>query len=152
MIRTTVLVALATLALPAAAEDVDHLAELEGLRALHAWTRATDAAETLVFVEIENEGEETVILEGARGGTLVGFRLVDGEEVYEPVPSVPVSPGRSLHLEPGGLALRMTGLDRPLEKGAEMDLELLTSLGTMDVHVEVEATDATTHSHAGHNH
>ena len=156
MLRRAALAVLLAAAAPAAAEESDHLSELDGLRAVHAWTRATDAAETLVFVEIENTGEAAVALDGARAeglsAELVGFRLADGDPVYEPVPSVPVPAGRSLHLEPDGLAIRLTGLPRPLEEGGEMELELLTSLGALDVRVAVEAAGAATHSHAGHDH
>jgi copper(I)-binding protein len=156
MIRIAALLAAVAAASPAFAEESDHLAELDGLRAVHAWTRATDGAETLVFVEIENEGETPVTLEGARAdglvATLVGFRMQDGEGGYETIPSMPVAPGRELHLEPDGLAIRLTGLTDPLAEGGEIEMELLTSLGALPIHVEVEAADATTHSHAGHSH
>ncbi|WP_308917263.1 copper chaperone PCu(A)C [Jannaschia sp. LMIT008] len=154
----TIVLAAALAPLAATAEDGhdDHLAELDGLRAVHAWTRATDATETLIFVEIQNEGEVAVTLEGAHAdgldATLVGFRLQDGSPVYEPVDAVPVAPGRELHLEPDGLAIRLTGLSTPLAEGEEMEMELVTSLGEIEIHVEVEAADAIAHSHAGHNH
>ena len=156
MIRPLVFAALAAFGAPVAAHESSHLAEIDGLRAVHAWTRATDAAETLVFVEIENRGEAAVTLDGVRAdglsAQLVGFRLVDGASAYEPVGSVPVAPGRDLLLEPDGLALRLSGLSAPLEEGDEVELELLTSLGALAIHVEVEAEGATDHGHAGHDH
>jgi copper(I)-binding protein len=151
-----IVAAIAGLSGPALAEDSDHLTELDGLRALHAWTRATDGAEALVFVEIENEGDAVVTLEGAAANgltaELVGFRLIDGEPGHETIGSVPVSPGRSLHLEPDGLAIRLGGLPTPLTEGAVLDLDLRTSIGVVKIHVDVEAADATAHDHAGHNH
>ena len=147
---------LAGLAGAAAADEADHLGELGGLRALHAWTRATDAGEALVFVEVENAGDASVTLEGAEAeglvAELVGFRLVNGEPDWQVVGPVPVAPGRTLHLEPDGLAIRVDGLTAPLVEGEGMDLDLLTSLGPLVVHVEVEAADAAAHGHAGHDH
>jgi copper(I)-binding protein len=135
----------------------DHLSTLDGLRAVHAWSRATDGDIAFVFVEIENEGDAPVAIQGgetamAETVELVGFALSDGQETYTPVAAVPVGAGRELHLEPDGLALRLTGLTGPLEEGSEFDLDLVTSIGTMELHVEVEAADATQHGHAGHNH
>lgn len=148
--------AVAGLSSTASAEESSHLAEREGLRALHAWTRATDGAEALVFVEIENEGDSAVTLEGAAvdglTAELVGFRLADGEPTYETVGSVPIAPGRDLHLEPDGLAIRVAGLSAPLTEGGAFDMDLVTSVGVLEIHVEVEAADADAHGHAGHNH
>ena len=150
----------AILALPAwaGAEDhADHRAELGGLRALHAWTPASDAAETLVFVELRNEGSDPVTLTGgrtdaARAVTLVGFRLIDGAPGHEPVGPVPIAPGHRLHLEPDGLALRLAGLIAPLREGDTLALDLTTSLGTLAIQIAVEPPGATAHPHAGHSH
>lgn len=156
MIRIAGFVAAISAASPVLAEESDHLAERDGLRAVHAWTRATDGTEALVFVELKNEGDAPVTLEGARVDglemTLVAFRMRGGSESYETVAFVPVAPGRELHLEPDGLAIQLTGLTDALQEGGEMELDLLTSLGALPIHVEVEAADATSHSHAGHNH
>ncbi|KGB80606.1 MAG: copper chaperone PCu(A)C [Confluentimicrobium sp.] len=143
-----------------AQEDHDHrhhLAELQGFRAVHAWTRATTAAEALVFVELENRGTTTVLVEGAETDIadtveLVGIKLVDGEQSYFPLPPLPVEPGREMHLDPDGLAIRLTGLDRDLIKGSEFEMHLETSLGELEIHVSVQASDARHHSHAGHSH
>jgi len=139
------------------AGDDDHLSEVGDLRAVHAWARATDGAEAFVYVEIENKGDNPVSLEGgaseiAETVELVGFQLKNGEATYEVVPSVPVAPGRDLHLEPDGLALRLEGLRTALAVGEEFDLDIQTSIGVLEVHVEIEASNATSHSHAGHNH
>jgi len=139
------------------AGDEDHLSELGDLRAVHAWARATDGSEALVYVEIENKGDNPVSLEGGATGIaetveLVGFQLKEGEATYQVIPSVPVAPGRDLHLEPNGLALRLVGLRAALAEGEEFDLDIQTSIGVLEVHVEIEASNATSHSHAGHNH
>lgn len=135
----------------------DHLTELDGLRAVHAWTRATSGGEALVFAELENLSTDEVLVEGAEtaiaaGAELVGFELVDGEPAYTPLPPVPMAPGRELHLEPDGLAIRLTGLLRDLAEGDEFEMHLETSVGELELHVAVENENATQHSHAGHSH
>ncbi|WP_346911206.1 copper chaperone PCu(A)C [uncultured Roseibium sp.] len=145
---------------PATASDDDHdhhLSELHGVKAIHAWTRATSDDHALVFVEIENETDKEVILLGGEADNagsvdLVGFQLVDGKAVYTPLPQVPVAAGSELHLEPEALAMRLEGLTGKLEKGQEFEMEIEFDIGHMDVHVTIEAADAKTHSHAGHAH
>ena len=137
--------------------DSAHLAEGAGLRALHAWTRATDAASALVFVEIENVSDHTVALKGAasevaESGALVGFALVDGAPAHQPVGETEIAPGGEIDFEPFGLAIALDGLARPLAQGETFAVTLLTDHGTLEMTVEVEAADATQHSHAGHMH
>ncbi|TFF20587.1 copper chaperone PCu(A)C [Jiella endophytica] len=134
-----------------------HLAEANGVRALHAWTRATDEKTALVFVTIENASGAEIRLEGAESGVaaraeLVGFRLKDGEPDFARLPFVPVKPGHVLILQPRGLAIRLSDLDHPLAKGEEIELEFHFDSGHLPMHVQVEATDAAQHSHAGHQH
>ena len=154
------LVAATSVAFAADEHDHDHhVSELAGVRAIHAWTRATDGDTALVFVEIENRSEATVVLEGgeseaAASAELVGFQMKDGQPVYVTLPKMPIAAGRELVLEPEGLAFRLSGLGAPLAQGdeIEMELELEFDVGHMDVHVAVEAETATHHSHAGHAH
>lgn len=153
-----VLVAATSVAFAADEPDHDHhVSELAGLRAIHAWTRATDGDTALVFVEIENRSEATVVLEGgesaaAASADLVGFQMTDGRPEYVTLPKMPIAAGRELVLEPEGLALRLSGLGAPLAQGDEIEMELEFDVGHMDVHVAVEAENATRHSHAGHAH
>lgn len=137
--------------------DSAHLAEGAGLRALHAWTRATDAASALVFVEIENVSDHAVALTGAtsevaQSGALVGFALVDGAPAHQPVGETGIAPGAEIAFEPFGLAIALEGLARPLAQGEAFAVTLLTDHGPLEMTVEVEAADATQHSHAGHMH
>ncbi|WP_068118992.1 copper chaperone PCu(A)C [Tropicimonas marinistellae] len=138
-------------------EHSDHLSVMEGLRALHAWTRATDQETALVFVELENIGDHPITLEGgmsdiAEKTELVGFQLKGGEGVYSAIPMVPIAPGSELVLKPEALALRMSGLEHALAKGDTFEAELRFDTGHLKVHVAVEAANAHQHSHAGHNH
>ncbi len=129
----------------------------EHFGAVHAWTRATSGDTALVFVEIENGSDAIVLIEGGHSDDaeqveLVGFRLKDGEPVYEPVASVPVGAGKEMVLAPERLALRLSGLTKPLGEDGELEMEIVLDIGELDVHVAVEAANATQHSHAGHNH
>ena len=154
--------ALLTFAAPAFAEDHDHdhdhhVSELDGLRAVHAWTRATSGKTALVFVEIENGSGKDVLLQGGESAhaasvDLVGFKLQDGAPAYVLLPSLPVKAGREVELSPEGLALRLNGLKEPLKEGEEIEMEIEFDAGHLEVHVEVEDADATQHGHAGHSH
>ncbi|MGB0659999.1 MAG: copper chaperone PCu(A)C [Mangrovicoccus sp.] len=135
----------------------EHSAELGGIHALHAWARATEEKIGFVFVEIENEGDAEVILTGAEteiaeSVELVGFTLQNGTGVYQPIPAMPIAAGTHLELEPEGLAFRLTGLSTHLEQGEEFEIEFEFSTGHMEMHVQIEAANASQHSHAGHQH
>lgn len=138
-------------------EDSDHVAELNGVRAIHAWTRATSGRTALVFVELENGTAGTVTLLGGEAGnaemvTLVGFQLVDGEPTYVPLSEMPVGAEREVVLAPNGLALELAGLTGPLVEGEHFEMEIEFDIGHLPVVVEIESASATQHSHAGHNH
>lgn len=148
-----------TLAASAAAEEHDHhVGTLQGLRVIHAWTRATDGGTAYVFCDIENSGARDAQLIGGDSAVgsdtaLVGFRLNSaGEGVYEILPSIPVKAGGKMALMPEGAAIRLDGLGAPLEQGDEFEIELEFDTGHMEIHVSVEAPNARAHSHAGHDH
>ncbi|SIS59275.1 Copper(I)-binding protein [Roseivivax lentus] len=135
----------------------DHAFEAGGFKVVHPWMNATDGREALIFLELANTGDTRVTLDGAEipfaeTAALVGFALERGEATYQPLPSVPVQPGRSLTLAPQGLALRATGLATGFSEGDTAAITLLTSAGPIPVTVAVEAADARHHSHAGHAH
>ena len=167
MIRAT-FAALLLLATPALAQGADehaeehhdheeHVADLDGLRAIHAWARATSGSTAQVFVELENTGDDTVTLLGGEADiaatvTLVGFQLVGGEATYVALPEMPIPAGREIVLAPNGLALALTGLTQALVQGEHFEMEIEFDTGHLEVVVEIEAANATQHSHAGHNH
>ena len=138
-------------------KEHSHLAVIDGVRILHGWTRATAGGSALIFMEIENTADHDVVLTGAEANDaasaeLVGFVLKDGNPVYETLPSVPIKPGRELHLEPDSLAIRLNGLKRDLTEGDDLDIEVEFDIGHVEIEVEIGAADATRHSHAGHTH
>ncbi|MCK7612814.1 copper chaperone PCu(A)C [Roseibium sediminicola] len=138
-------------------EHTDHTASAHGVTALHAWIRATSEKEALLFVEINNGSDKDVKFLGAETEIadtveLVGFQLKNGEADYVALPVMPVKPGKELVLAPNGLALRLTGLKQDFEKGDSFKIELEFDVGHLDMTVQVEAENATQHSHAGHQH
>lgn len=139
------------------ADEAEHAFEVAGIAVVHPWMAATDGREALIFLELENGSDTAVSLQGAtvpfaETATLVGYALRNGTGTYEPLPEVPVQPGRSLDLAPDGLAIRASGLTRAFAKGDTADITLLTSEGPIAIVVAVEAADARQHGHAGHAH
>lgn len=148
--------------LPVWAQDTGHshdphVAALDGLRVLHAWTPATDTKGALIYMEIENGTKDRVTLDGADtadGQTveLVGFAYTDGIESWQGLGAMPIDPGQHLDLEPRRLALRLIGLKGPIAEGDEIEIDVTFGDRHLDVHVAVEAADAVAHGHAGHGH
>ncbi len=139
------------------ADAAEHAFEASGLKVVHPWMNATDGREALIFLELENTGEDPLHLEGARMPaaetvTLVGFVLERGAAFYQDLPLMRVQPGRSLKLEPHGLALRATGLSTEFFEGDTTEFVLLTSAGDIALRVTIEAAEAHQHSHEGHAH
>ena len=150
---------LAALPLPALAQDDgDHLAEAEGLRVLHAWTHAGGEPDAQVYMTIENTGDAPSNLvsaeaEGAEMASLVASPLNATGVVPETLDGLLLRPGVEMTLEPNGLYVLLHGVEAPREEGDEIEMTLtFEPQGEVEVHVQVEAADATEHSHAGHSH
>lgn len=140
-----------------AADDHAHVAEAEGLRVVHAWTRATSTGEALVFAEIENRGAAERRLtgaeaEGATVGAVVGFSYANGTAAWTVLPGVPVAAGEDLHLEPDVLALRLGGLGAPLTEGGHLDVIFVFDGLEIAAEAEILDAEARAHSHSGHSH
>lgn len=142
----------------AVAEDSDHKAEVDGVVILHAWSQATSGPDAKVFMEIENEGDAPITLTGGEADEIAGSVKIMGASIRaggepEPLPAMAIEPGSHLELEPEGVYLHLEGLSRKLSEGDEFEMHvLLEPVGEVEIHVEVEAHDASQHSHAGHNH
>ncbi|MCV6546883.1 MAG: copper chaperone PCu(A)C [Cohaesibacter sp.] len=136
-----------------------HKSEFKGIHALHGWMRESHKGENgLVFVELDNRSDATVIFKGgeasnAQSVELVGFQLKDGAPKYLPINKpVPIKAGRHLDLAPKAIALRLNALSQDYHKGESFEMDLVFDRGEMHVTIEIEADNATQHSHAGHNH
>ena len=137
-------------------EDEDHLAELSGLRLLHAWTNATTDDHAHLYLTIENDGEEAFLTgastEIAAEAHIVAQPMDAGGEPEE-IGTLPLPAGSDMALEPGGVFIELHGLTEALVEGGAFEVVLtFDPLGDVEVHVQVEAEDARQHSHAGHNH
>ncbi|MDT8854687.1 hypothetical protein RNZ50_06510 [Paracoccaceae bacterium Fryx2] len=151
------LLALALFAAPAAAETHDHVAEAEGLRALHVWTPATPSgADALFYMEVENTTAADALLTGGeamgRPLELVGFSYSAAGEAWTVLPGLPIPAGAAVDLAPKVLALRWTTVPADLVAGAELEIEVVVGGHHLHADVEIGAADATAHSHAGHTH
>jgi copper(I)-binding protein len=78
--------------------------------------------------------------------------LKDGTQAAQEIGPIEIPTGDFV-LDPGGVAIELVGLKTALAAGDEIELELhLKTAGELHLHADVEATDATQHSHAGHAH
>lgn len=136
----------------------EHVSELNGMRSVHAWTRASHKGDdALVFVSLENESNKTILFKGgefahAKSVELVGFTMQDGKDLYVPIAEMPIEAGQTMVLAPKSLALRLNRIDEDLHEGEMVEMHLLFDVGEMHVSVNVEAENAMRHSHAGHIH
>lgn len=144
-------------ACPALAADEDHVAEKGGMKVVHAWSRATAAEDGAVFLDVESIGAGDRLTgaasELARRVEIHGAVLENGEPSSRPVGAIEIPAGGEFVLEPEGVFLKLFGLARPLVQGQGFEVRLtFAEAGDLDVHVEVEAADASQHGHAGHAH
>lgn len=138
-------------------EGHEHSTEVGSITVEHAWARAAGSgADTLVFMDIENAGEADELVSAstdiAASATIVGVQHgAEGSTTVELGP-IELSAGDT-HLDPSGMAIKLTGLTQELAQGDHFELSLqLEHAGEVHIEVEVEAADASQHSHAGHSH
>lgn len=134
-----------------------HKAVLGDVVLLHAWTPETEGPDALVYVEIDNGGDQAVTLLGAEsalasGAELVGFQLQNGAPSYVALPMLPIAAGAEMMLAPRAAAIRLSGLTDHLHEGDAFELHIQFNTGEVPMMVQVEPAGATQHSHAGHNH
>jgi copper(I)-binding protein len=144
---------------PVTAEEAEeHMAQAGDIKVVHAWARATDAEEGAVFMDIESLGGAGDRLTGATSEAaerveIHGTQLQDGTMTSQRLEAIDVPAGGEFVLEPGAVFLKLLGLKQALVEGQELKAELaFAQAGRLEVHVLVEAADATQHSHAGHAH
>src|SRR5690606_30806429 len=126
----------------------DHVAEADGIRALHAWTNATSGSTALVYIEIENSSDAEVILTGgqtdiAQSVELVGLQNSGGELSYTAIPEMPIAAGSEMVLSPNGLALQLNGLSEALAEGEHFHIDIEFGDIHLDTSVEIQSATAT---------
>lgn len=135
----------------------DHVTRIEGLEILHAWAQATEGDEARIFMEIANEGDTDLTITGGDteiGGavTLMAISYSDGGKPVD-IGTYPLKAGAEIDLTPDGLFLHVADLSQHLDQGMSFGMHIdIDPIGEVEIVVEVEAADASTHSHAGHNH
>lgn len=134
-----------------------HVFEAGGIEIIHPWARAAaQGGDSLVFFELHVEGAPDRLI-GARADRaseahIVGLTIGADGAAHQRVGAIDI-PAGMFSFDPGGLALELHGLTRPLEKGEHFDLVLeFAAAGPIEIEVAVEAEGAVQHSHAGHTH
>lgn len=138
-------------------DDHGHEAAAGAITVSHPWARAAASGEdTLVFMEFVNSGEadtlESVSSDLAAEAGIVGVSFSAGDMQTIPFEQFEI-PAGEFDFDPAGVAILLTGLNQDLAQGDVFELELdFHHAGSLHVDVEVEAANATEHSHAGHSH
>ncbi|MDP3897352.1 MAG: copper chaperone PCu(A)C [Mesorhizobium sp.] len=157
LVIAPILLLLAGLSPAASEENGEHVSRAGNIRIVHPWARAAKAGDnTLVFMEIENAADVDTLTgaasEAAAAARIIGITLKDGASATQEIGPIEIPKG-DFDLDPGGVAIELVGLKSSLAKGHEIEVELrFETAGDVHLHVEVEAADATRHSHAGHAH
>lgn len=97
----------------------------------NAWVRLPPAANTALYMDITNDGSDTISLTGAASDFAATYELhesmmVEGQMVMEKVPGqeIPVAPSTTTKLEPGGLHVMAISVQQPLAIGDEKTFTL----------------------------
>lgn len=153
MLRRSLLAAVAAFAaLPAAAHDYT----AGDIAIAHPWSRAAGANATGAgFMTLRNTGTQADRLVSASASIARAVELHthvrDGDVMrMRPVEAIPVAPGQTVELRPGGFHVMLIGLKEPLVQGARVPLTLrFERAGEVQVELAVEAAGARggTHQH-----
>lgn len=153
MLRRSLLAAAAALAArPAAA----HSYTAGDIRIGHPWTRAAGAnGNGAGFMRLTNGGAQPDRLLSAASPiarTVELHTMVrDGEVMrMRPVQDIPIAPGQTVELRPGGFHVMLIGLNAPMQQGGRVPLTLRFERGgEVQVELAVEAAGARA---GGHQH
>jgi copper(I)-binding protein len=117
----------------------------------HAWTRATPSGTDvgIGYLTIENKGTVPDRFTGASTPAAAKAELHEmgmdnGVMKMRPVKDgLPIPPGQSVTLAPGGLHLMLMGLKGPLKEGGKVPLTLqFEKAGKVDVTLDVQSVGA----------
>lgn len=119
------------------------------------WTRAAGAnANGAGFMTLTNTGSapDRLLSAASPAARVVELHthIREGDVMrMRPVADIPVPPGETVRLQPGGLHVMLIGLTRPLERGQQVPVTLrFEHGGEVTVMLEVQAAGA--RGHAGH--
>lgn len=139
--QRTVSIAWACLLLSAPAVHA-HGYVVGAIRVQHPWANATatDSRAAAVFMRIENRGRTPDRLLSAASvvSGRVELRSATGSSA-----AIALSPGKATLLQPGGLHLTLSGLERPLRQGERITLLLrFENAGELSVEVEIQGENS----------
>jgi hypothetical protein len=156
MTRVTRRLLLASPILLAATAVRAHDFTVGDLRIDHPWSRAAGAnANGAGFMTIRNTGSapDRLIEASTPAARVVELHthIRDGDVMrMRPVADIPLPPGETVHLRPGGLHVMLIGLTGPLNRGASVPLTLrFERAGEVQVTLAIAAAGA---SGGGHGH
>ncbi|MCA3278249.1 MAG: copper chaperone PCu(A)C [Roseomonas sp.] len=118
------------------------------------WTRAAGAnANGAGFMTLKNNGStgDRLISATSAGARVVELHthIREGDVMrMRPVADIPIPPGQTVQLRPGGLHIMLIGLTEPLRQGATLPLTLrFERAGEVQVTLGVESAGARGHTH-----
>ena len=136
---------LALAGMPAAAHDYT----AGDIAILHPWTRAAGAnGNGAGFLRLRNGGAQPDRLVSAASpiARVVELHTMerDGDVMrMRPVQDIPVGPGQTIELRPGGFHIMLIGLTAPMQQGTRVPLTLrFERAGEVQVELAVEAAGA----------
>jgi copper(I)-binding protein len=112
----------------------------------HPWSRATEAGRPVgvAYLSITNNGRTADALLRASTPLAAAVQIhettvADGMARMRPLDEVPIAPGKTVRIEPGGIHLMLIDLTGPLLKGATVPLTLeFRAAGKITVMLHVE--------------
>jgi len=120
----------------------------------HPWTRAAGAnANGAGFMSLKNNGStpDRLIAAASPAARVVELHthIREGDVMrMRPVADIPIPPGQTVHLRPGGLHIMLIGLTEPLRQGTTVPLTLrFERAGEVQVTLGVESAGARGHAH-----
>ncbi len=123
----------------------------------HPWARSTPpvAKTGAVYMSVRNNGSEGDSLIGiataaAESAEIHATKEEGGLTVMRHVGTVPIEPGGSVRLAPGGMHVMLVGLKAPLATGKSFPVVLtFAKAGAVEIWVEVSGREPTP-AHTGH--
>ncbi|HYL03960.1 MAG TPA: copper chaperone PCu(A)C [Steroidobacteraceae bacterium] len=110
-------------------------ASAKALTVADPWVRASPGVDVAAaYMTLHNRGTSELVVIAvrtplAREAMIHETRIERGESTMRPRARLPIAPGASVALAPGGLHVMLRGLAHPLAVGEEVRLELLLAGG-----------------------
>jgi copper(I)-binding protein len=153
MLPRRLLLASATLLLATPAR-AHHDTKIGSIVIGHPWARAALAgANGAAYMTLRNTGRDADRLLAASTPVArtveLHTHIRDGEVMrMRPVADIPIPPGETVRLRPGGLHVMLIGLTEPLRQGTTVPLTLrFERAGETTVQLEIQAVGARGHTH-----